>query len=345
VVGNADNYLELIDLVMLYQLVKMSDLDHIEERKEKEVDFYQLLGVSQDAGLKEIKAKFYKLSLLYHPDKESGDPVKYLQIKKAYKILSDPKKRKDYNSSLATTFNEFKQQDRDTEYHVNTDFVKENEEGQKEFNHDKFMQAFEKQRGSNKTLINDIQEKKAKTFDELMAERDRDLDLFHSNQKSNLFDPSKNIEGFNQVFMEYQKQRGHAATAIQEVNDPNDPHAGPYAGVDFGGNEMDNFGGFSSSVNDMMNTMTFDQVVTSQRGMSQKEINTKLQSYKDMTQDLQIDKKDLQKQEEFFVKDKTCGKFLNLNEVPVCALEEKDLEMDDKEVEQVIEEAITEHCV
>jgi curved DNA-binding protein CbpA len=318
----------------------MADLDHIEEKKENQVDFYQLLGVSQEASLKEIKAKFYKLSLLYHPDKETGDPVKYLQIKKAYKILSDPKKRKDYNSSLATTFNEFKQQERDLDYHVNDDFLKKDEEGNKIFDNDKFMATFEKEREKNEELIK-LEEKRTKTFEELMAERDNDLNMFCNNQKTELFDPSKNIEGFNQVFMEYQKQRGYQATAVQEVNDPNDPNAGPFAGVDFGGNEMNNFGGFSSSLNDMMSGMSFDQVVTSERGMSQDEINAKLQSYQEISKELEVDKKDQEAQEEFFKKDITCGKYLNLNEVPVCALEDEDLKMDDKEVEKVLDELVS----
>jgi len=317
----------------------MADLDHIEERKENQVDFYQLLGVSQDASLKEIKSKFYKLSLLYHPDKESGDPVKYLQIKKAYKILSDPKKRKDYNSSLATSFNEFKQVDRDKEYHINQEFLKDNDDGLKTFDNDKFMAVFEKERAKNDDLIK-FEDKKPKTFEELMAERDRDLNMFNSNQKSELFDPSKNIEGFNQVFMEYQKSRGYQATALQEVNDPNNPNAGPFASVNFGGNEMNNFNDFSSSLNNIMSDMNFNDVVTSERGISQDEIDAKLKNYQIMTNELNVDKKDTVQQQDFFKKNLTCGKFLNLNEVPVSVIEENDTKMNEEEVEEVLNELV-----
>jgi DnaJ family protein A protein 2 len=65
--------------------------------------FYEMLGIPKTASNDEIKKMYRKLSLLYHPDKTQGDPVKTLlftKIKEAYDILCDPKKRSEYDYSL-----------------------------------------------------------------------------------------------------------------------------------------------------------------------------------------------------------------------------------------------------
>ncbi|MFH1401772.1 MAG: molecular chaperone DnaJ [Parcubacteria group bacterium] len=65
-------------------------------------DYYQILGVQKGASLSEIKKAFYKLAHKYHPDK-GGDAVKFKEINEAYQVLSDDKKRKQYDR-FGTTF-------------------------------------------------------------------------------------------------------------------------------------------------------------------------------------------------------------------------------------------------
>ncbi len=60
-------------------------------------DYYQILGVSRDASLEEIKKAFRKLAHKYHPDKEGGDEEKFKEINEAYQVLSDEKKRRQYD--------------------------------------------------------------------------------------------------------------------------------------------------------------------------------------------------------------------------------------------------------
>uniref|UniRef100_A0A0R3RU09 DnaJ homolog subfamily B member 9 n=1 Tax=Elaeophora elaphi TaxID=1147741 RepID=A0A0R3RU09_9BILA len=72
-------------------------------------NYYDILGVKRDASIVEIKSAFYKLSKKYHPDalKKSDDPAIYLEIKNAYEVLKDKKKRQDYDLGLINTFNPY----------------------------------------------------------------------------------------------------------------------------------------------------------------------------------------------------------------------------------------------
>ena len=69
-------------------------------------DFYDILGVSKDATVSQIKKAYRKLALKYHPDK-CGDEEKFKEISNAYQILSDPiqKKLYDLNKINFNTFN------------------------------------------------------------------------------------------------------------------------------------------------------------------------------------------------------------------------------------------------
>ncbi len=65
-----------------------------------EKDFYAVLGVPENADEKELKKAYRKLAQRYHPDKHPGDKQaeeKFKEISHAYDILSDPKKRKQYD--------------------------------------------------------------------------------------------------------------------------------------------------------------------------------------------------------------------------------------------------------
>lgn len=61
---------------------------------------YEILGVPKDATLQMIKHAYRELSKVNHPDK-GGDTEIMNAINEAYRILSDPKKRKDYDEGKA----------------------------------------------------------------------------------------------------------------------------------------------------------------------------------------------------------------------------------------------------
>lgn len=67
-----------------------------------EKDFYKVLGIDKKAGADEIKKKYRTLARELHPDKNKGDTAKeekFKGISEAYEILSDPKKRAEYDEA------------------------------------------------------------------------------------------------------------------------------------------------------------------------------------------------------------------------------------------------------
>lgn len=61
-------------------------------------DYYSVLGLQKGASKDEIKKAFRKLAAQYHPDKKTGDEAKFKEISEAYAVLSDDKKRAEYDA-------------------------------------------------------------------------------------------------------------------------------------------------------------------------------------------------------------------------------------------------------
>ena len=66
-------------------------------------DYYNILGIDTNSSTNEIKKAFRKMSLECHPDRNNNSIEKtnlFKKINEAYEILSDPNKRKDYDSTM-----------------------------------------------------------------------------------------------------------------------------------------------------------------------------------------------------------------------------------------------------
>jgi molecular chaperone DnaJ len=74
----------------------MSTKDYLEK------DYYKALGVAKTAKPAEIKAAYRKLARKYHPDANKGDSSaeeRFKEISEAYSVLSDEKRRKEYDEA------------------------------------------------------------------------------------------------------------------------------------------------------------------------------------------------------------------------------------------------------
>ncbi len=69
-------------------------------------DLYKVLGLSRGASQEDIRKAHRKLVRKYHPDANPEDPraeERFKEVQRAYEVLSDEKKRREYDEELRTS--------------------------------------------------------------------------------------------------------------------------------------------------------------------------------------------------------------------------------------------------
>jgi curved DNA-binding protein len=86
-------------------------------------DYYSVLGLKNSSSDDEIKKAYRKLAMKYHPDRNEGDTraeSKFKDISEAYAVLSDKKKRREYDQHGSDGFHQkFSQEDIFRDFDVN----------------------------------------------------------------------------------------------------------------------------------------------------------------------------------------------------------------------------------
>ena len=65
-------------------------------------DYYSILYLQNDCTDEQIRKQYRKLAMRYHPDRNADDPLaedKFKEIAEAYGVLTDPEKRRKYDST------------------------------------------------------------------------------------------------------------------------------------------------------------------------------------------------------------------------------------------------------
>lgn len=253
------------------------------EHSDLKTDFYKTLGLSENATYDEIKKKWLKLSLIYHPDKCDGSDEMFRKINLAYKVLSNPENRKKYNDSLAKTHDQLKDTERDVDYHVNKDFLIEEVDDKnnviKKFNLNKFLDSF--QTNNHEFAIPHapipVTKPTTQSLNDLMAAREQELESFKSNLRSELPNPRQNTDDFNFIFTQLYRP----GTDIDVVDDESTKDFATFV-RDVPTNDLQDTNKY---INDLSRSIKTNKIVlpenTSGSPISMEEANARMKAYKD----------------------------------------------------------------
>lgn len=79
-------------IVFFYIAYKVSQFEY----ELANFDPYEILGISATSSQSEIKRAYRKLSVILHPDKETGNEKEFMKLSKAYQALTDEESRRNW---------------------------------------------------------------------------------------------------------------------------------------------------------------------------------------------------------------------------------------------------------
>jgi DnaJ-class molecular chaperone len=117
-------------------------------------DYYQVLEVEKEASPQKIKEVYRRLAFQYHPDRNKETPSaveRMKEINEAYAVLSDPKKRSDYDAFYEQYgpdgYDQFKQRYSDQDIFKGSDINQIFEEMARSFGFRGFEEVFKESYG------------------------------------------------------------------------------------------------------------------------------------------------------------------------------------------------------
>lgn len=118
-------------------------------------DYYDILGLTNNADHKQVRDAYRKLALLHHPDRNRDNPEaaeKMKTINEAYAVLSDPQKRKEYDTFRTTygssAYGRFRQTHTDQDIFRGSDIGQIFEELSRAFGYRSFEDIFREAYGA-----------------------------------------------------------------------------------------------------------------------------------------------------------------------------------------------------
>jgi len=118
-------------------------------------DYYDILGLTNDASPKQVKDAYRKLALLHHPDRNRNNPEaaeRMKAINESYAVLSDPQKRRDYDALRKTygssAYGQFRQTHTDQDIFKGSDIQQIFEELSRAFGYRSFEDIFRESYGA-----------------------------------------------------------------------------------------------------------------------------------------------------------------------------------------------------
>lgn len=180
------------------------------DENKRTTDLYSLLELTEDFTDEELENNYKRLRKVYHPDK-GGDSKKFIELKIAYKVLSDPERKKKYKSSLAKTFTELK-----SDYSVPLSYEKITDEAiitfkdkSKKWN-DKWDEKLNETVDQNKSV--------SLALKDLIKTRNIDNKNLIKNESSENFSKQFNSNTFNYLFNKYRSSESKGIVLVEEVN-------------------------------------------------------------------------------------------------------------------------------
>lgn len=118
-------------------------------------DYYDILGLAGDASHKQVRDAYRRLALLHHPDRNKNSPEaaeRMKAINESYAVLSDPQKRREYDSLKkaygSSAYGQFRQTHTDQDIFRGSDIQQIFEELSRAFGYRSFEDIFRESYGA-----------------------------------------------------------------------------------------------------------------------------------------------------------------------------------------------------